>query len=509
MTGREKEFIDSIQALTSQLYSTQMKVTEGEMRNVVGFQTLMHQAGFTGEKAQTVIGQMNAALFSKNPELLKMLGYGTVYQGTSGLRQVYRLAEQGITNPETARMYFTSLDRMFASEDEKILRLMQDFGLSEEQATAIYRQKDAIKSGRFTEGDLRKIMEEGKSSFTSGLRSYEESQAARRSQTEANLEATKEAGGEIIDFFKQTFLGPFSELPESAQWAGMIAGAGLTGLAGGFLGGRLAAGLGGGALGRLFGRGAAGAAGGAAARGGFGAFGRNLGRRLVGGGLLKGLGKLGLRAIPFLGWGLLAWDVLGAINDTWGGEEGAAQASEAGSDFSRLIKDEEKVVERRLQAMKLYRDSVSQEAKNLGLDPTNPFKSIRNLTSSLAGADTKEERSWWDSLTDVITKVIPGAGLGMKLIGGAVEGFMDFFGLNGMGGDASQAPPSWNANAMAAASSGQTLSVRPLTINVNVSGSVDGLTPENNALVANSLVQAFQNGIDLRYEFKQGIGGDR
>src|SRR5690606_2692536 len=113
MTGRENQFIDSIQALTSQLHSTQMKVTEGEMRNVVGFQTLMHQAGFTGEKAQTVIGQMNAALFSKNPELLKMLGWGTEFQGASGLRQVYRLAEQGITNPETARRYFTYLDRMF------------------------------------------------------------------------------------------------------------------------------------------------------------------------------------------------------------------------------------------------------------------------------------------------------------------------------------------------------------------------------------------------------------
>lgn len=511
MTGREKEFIDSIQALTSQLYSTQMKVTEGEMRNVVGFQTLMHQAGFTGERAQTVIGQMNAALFSKNPELLKMLGWGTEFQGASGLRQVYRLAEQGITNPETARRYFTYLDRMFATEDEKILRLMQDFGLSEEQATAFYRQKDAIKSGRFTEGDLRKIMEEGRSAFASGLRSYEESQAARRAQTEANLEATKEAGGEIIDFLKQTFLGPFSDLPESAQWAGMIAGAGLTGLAGGLLGGRLAAGLGGGVLGRLFGRGAAGAAGGAAARGGLGAFGRNLGRRLFGGGLLKGLGKLGSRAIPFLGWGLLAWDVLGAIGDTWGGEEeqGASQAPGGETDISRIIKDEEKVVERRLQAMKLYRDSVSQEAKNLGLDPTNPFKSIRSLSSSLAGANTKEERSWWDSLTDIISKVFPGAGFGMKLIGGAVEGIMDFFGLNGMGGDASQAPPSWNANAVATASSARTLSVSPLTINVNVSGSIEGLTPENNTLVANSLVQAFQNGIDLRYEFKQGIGGDR
>src|SRR5690606_6641992 len=132
------------------------------------------------------------------------------------------------------------------------------------------RQREAIKSGRFAEEDLRKIMEEGRSAFASGLRSYEESQAARRAQTEANLEATKEAGGEIIDFLKQTFLGPFSDLPESAQWAGMIAGAGLTGLAGGLLGGRVAGGLGGGVRGRRFGRGAAGAGGGGAARGGRG-----------------------------------------------------------------------------------------------------------------------------------------------------------------------------------------------------------------------------------------------
>ena len=46
------------------------------------------------------------------------------------------------------------------------------------------------------------------------------------------------------------------------------------------------------------------------------------------------------------------------------------------------------------------------------------------------------------------------------------------------------------------------------TLNVKVSGSIGGLTAENNAMVANALVGAFQsNAIDLAYEFRQGIGG--
>jgi hypothetical protein len=45
------------------------------------------------------------------------------------------------------------------------------------------------------------------------------------------------------------------------------------------------------------------------------------------------------------------------------------------------------------------------------------------------------------------------------------------------------------------------------TLNVNVAGSIDGLTPENNGLVTNALVNSLGNSPNLMYEFQQGVGG--
>lgn len=248
MAGRDREFIKATEGLAQQVGQGQMKLSNGELKNIMGLQTALgsgNDLGLKGEKGANVLGKIDAGVKGGNNSVDAMLGWGTQYQGIDGRAEIERLKAKGIGSKEVQQKLFKNLKNMGGGNtDYQALWLKDNFGISMEEADALVKKSQ---SGEILKGGsmLSKAQKEGKAESQSRKEAWQNSKVQRDEENNANWENTQKAGGQYLRDASEGAKDMFFSQPKALQWAEM----GAAGLGAGFLGKKAVQGVG-----KLFGK---------------------------------------------------------------------------------------------------------------------------------------------------------------------------------------------------------------------------------------------------------------
>lgn len=418
MQGRQDELIKSLDVLTEQLRSTKFTLDRNDLKELIGTEDYLAGLGIKGSVAASTIAQINANM-ANTRDYNQLRVFGFVPGNAASYVQARLRMQEGFT-PENIRTYLRTAQARHPGDINRQIMWLESqgipFRLAYKMITDKKLQKELL-SGKFDPSKIKT----GDPELDRLFQQYRNSPAGQSDVIEARQE--QNLGTEPASVGQQIYnaiMNPISLLPTVAQYAGIFGA--------GYLARRVITrgigGLGGGMLGRVMGRGLArGAAEGAAEKAGTSFAGRflsSLAEKYGLSGGLKGLaerggvkllGRIGARAIPLLGWGMLAWDIGSSLWDAaTGGDENQKQSSAdvpVKSVYStanqKLLYLEERVVDKRLIAMEKYRLAVQQEAKNL--EQMQFGQNGYGTNGYTITGQKKEEKSWWDSIKDWFSSV--------------------------------------------------------------------------------------------------------
>lgn len=258
MQGRQGEFIQATTGLAAQAANGQANFTNGQVQNVIGLQATIGQGGsmLRGQNGARVIGNMNSAIQSNNPNMQIMLGMGTRYQGVHGLLQEQRMAAQGVSNPENLRRVFRYVQHNFSGTDTQEEVVMRTLNLTAPQADAIFRNpkiRNEIENGHMSKGEIQYLLKTGESQNQQNDQNYNSSNAGQRARNEGFWSQTLQGFAAPFDWVGRTVQSGFNMMP---PWMRSIATGVLTAAGGmAFKGlGRGITNIGRGMFSQLFGR---------------------------------------------------------------------------------------------------------------------------------------------------------------------------------------------------------------------------------------------------------------
>lgn len=497
MAGRDREFVDAVTGLSSSISRQQMEYTNQELMNQIAFQTLLSQAGrgWQGEKGANLIASMNETLQSgASPELDLLLGWGSEFQGMEGRYELEMLKARGITDPEVASRIFSRISTMYGGNKKEqalyLSRLFPQIGI--EQADAIIRNEELLQSlatGSYSKEQLERIYETGSVEFLERDAGWDSSEAQRRTENDALWENSKKDIGGPLDEIWQSGRELFLSQPSWLQWSE---------LAGGILGGAFLGKRGIGMLGNWLRKGTATTAGGGA---------------LKGGSLLRGAGRF-LGPIGIISTAEAAEQPIDGFWD-WliGHKEGAPKPNTSLNPFAEQEYYEDS---RRGAIFNLWDTITPWDTKYEKELKSKQEAEIKASTSTLKNNTIPD---WWDEDT---TRVVAQSSSVLNAVTNAEKREHELRQLVYQNqskaqkdGITTSSSSLWNEKVaqmmINPTGSGETKH----RLEVVVSGSIDGLTKENNDIVTQSLVSTIGNNplffnrptFNLGYEFKQGIGG--
>lgn len=236
MDGRDAEFTQAVTGLAEQVGRGQMSFGNAELSNILGLQTLLGQTGepgLQGQRGADVLGNIDSAVKGSDNRLDLMLGWGTDYKGLEGRAELERLKAGGIGDPELLGKLMTNMETAFGGDKDMMALFMQDaMGISIEQADALLKDDvfSQLKQGTMDEAKLKEMTETGEDEMLKRSEDWQDSDAQRRAENDADMEETKRALGFLPDKIFEGAKDLFTNLPSELQ-ALSIAGAGAGGMA--------------------------------------------------------------------------------------------------------------------------------------------------------------------------------------------------------------------------------------------------------------------------------------
>lgn len=363
MAGREKDQLQALQTLTSQMFSGRNGSNE-ELKNTMAIQTLISSGGdrsMQGTAGAEALSSIDAGIRGgvDNKNLRLMYGGGTKYQSLGGKFQQRRDMAKGISDPDLIKTMFDSAKTFGGAsgldgEKEAFIQIANSemgANLSADQVDALYK---ASNNGQdFNNDKIKQIMkdmeEDGSSKYDKNAEGYKDSKEATADRAEAVAEKQASYLNDLGDAVRKvkSELGGLSSPIYALGAAAIAASVAMATSAAMSVGSSVIKG----ATSSLFGAGA-GAAGASAGGAGLGSLGA--GAAGVGGGLWAGTKALGGKALgvgakaggklasmapalakvaPWMSVGTAALDGFGGAkrSDAWLGEDGSKASGKVNS----------------------------------------------------------------------------------------------------------------------------------------------------------------------------------
>jgi hypothetical protein len=239
MRGREAEMLQSTMTLVQSVARGLPSLSEKGMSNVVGMQTALGDAipEYKGERGAQLLSNWDSAIKGGDQGFDLLMGRGTnpQFTGLSGTYKLNKLKEEGLSNPETAKLFFQGLDRMFdgsqnAEEMKGFAFQQQGFGsLHDYEALRDSGFIDKIKSGKMPTGDsLRKA---GLKDLAKQYDKYNNSETKRVDYLKSRKENQQADHQKLSDEMSKQFNEMWFKIPEEIRHplitAGFLGGGGL------------------------------------------------------------------------------------------------------------------------------------------------------------------------------------------------------------------------------------------------------------------------------------------
>lgn len=225
MRGREAEMLQSTMTLVQSVARGLPSLSEQGMSNVVGMQTALGNAipEYKGERGAQLLSNWDSAIKGGDIGFDLLMGRGTnpQFTGLSGAYKLNKMKEEGLSNPETAKLFFQGLDRMFdgsqnAEEMKGFAFQQQGFGsLHDYEALRDSGFIDQIKAGKTPSGDsLRKA---GLKDLAKQYDKYNKSETKRVDYLNSRKENQRADHQKLSDEISKQFNELWFQIPEEIR----------------------------------------------------------------------------------------------------------------------------------------------------------------------------------------------------------------------------------------------------------------------------------------------------
>jgi hypothetical protein len=231
MRGREAEMLQSTMQLIQNVSQGLPQMTDKSVGNVVAMQTALGKAvpSLKGERGAEVLSNWNSAIKGGDTGFDLIMGRGTnpQYTGLQGSYKLGLMKEQGLT-PENSKEFFQGLDKMFGngpnSDAMKAMAYKQEgFGtMTEYNALQKSGFLDMIKKGKMpTASQLRKV---GATDLAKQFANYNNSETSRVDWQNAQKENQKADYQKPFDQIGKAINGAWFQIPEAVRMPLLTAG---------------------------------------------------------------------------------------------------------------------------------------------------------------------------------------------------------------------------------------------------------------------------------------------
>lgn len=208
MQGRENEQLGVLEEIADTLHEQLVNVKSEQIGNVVGFQTMLAKGNenLKGQSGMNLVNKLDQGIKGKNSAWDSLLriseGESGRYNGLSGLIQLQRDKEKGLSDPENLKRVISGWNKVNAPEnqwgsDYSRVQLME-MGLSQEQIDELFKHTDEIQKGTYVY-DPKKTEETADKSLQERKKNYQKSSVGKKEIYDANAQGAKEDIGNKVN----------------------------------------------------------------------------------------------------------------------------------------------------------------------------------------------------------------------------------------------------------------------------------------------------------------------
>ena len=231
LAGREEELLRTTSSLAEKVSQGQVGLSDEKFSDLVGMQTLLGASvsQFKGDAGTKILSNIDTGIKNSGSNFDLLLGKGTEFVGLSGMADLERAKEQGLTPDNIKRIYDNSI-KMFGSFDNEMTRyaFKNNLGVSFTEFDAMQKAGywESIANGYTpSASELESI---GANTTLESLNNYNNSETARVDSLNAKSSNLNADHSKAYDEVDKTTRGLFHNLPDPVKH-GLLFGAGVFG----------------------------------------------------------------------------------------------------------------------------------------------------------------------------------------------------------------------------------------------------------------------------------------
>lgn len=233
MNGREEELLRSTSNLAQTVSSGLSELSGARLAELMGIQTQLSEAipTLSGDKGVQMLSSMDSAIKGGGNPFDLIMGKGILpeFSGVKGVYNLQMMKEQGLTS-QNLKYMFQGLDRFYGEgqHEVKAMTAQQNFGLSIETYNKLVNSglADQFKQGKAVgENELRAI---GAQDILKDWKSYQGTSTSEVDSIRAYSENRQADHSQGYDEIDKSLRGGFNSMPDFLQHMSLI-GAGALG----------------------------------------------------------------------------------------------------------------------------------------------------------------------------------------------------------------------------------------------------------------------------------------
>ena len=241
MSGREAELIQSTNDLAKSVASRTLTVDNNGLTNIMALQNSMSQLSpqLKGSQGASELQNMNSSIQNADNAMQILLGRGTKYVGPSGMWELRKKMEKGVSDPENIATAIQNSERLAnplglqgsktAIDIQKNI-LASKFHLKTGTIEAIFKDQetyDRWKKGGITEEE-KENLKNSNGDLDEKFDEYDSSGVSRRNKYKTDKENTQKGVGDAED----SILAPLQDLYDNMPFPGRLAMDAIGGMSG-------------------------------------------------------------------------------------------------------------------------------------------------------------------------------------------------------------------------------------------------------------------------------------